>query len=78
MINNLIWHEWPIEKPEKETTDIGEEYLVELDWPYSRIAPLDYVKGDFWSGPMFSSTKWTNHVLRWAAMPILDTASTLT
>ena len=72
MIGELTWHEWPLEKPEKQTFDIGDEYLVELDWPYSRIAPMSYVKGDFWSS---GTHRWTNHVLRWAAMPTLDTES---
>ena len=71
MIGNLTWHEWPLEKPEKETTDIGEEYLVELDWPYSRIAPMSYVKGEWWSGERFNSYRWTNRILRLAAMPTM-------
>lgn len=67
----LVWHNWPIEKPEKETTDLGEEYLVELDWPYSRIAPLSYIHGQWWSGHYNCSTNWTSKVIRWAALPTL-------
>ncbi len=66
--STVTWHDVEQGLPEKGTTDIGEEYLVELDLGGERVvSAMNFVKDNFYGLSPF--TKWTDKVRKWAPMP---------
>jgi len=56
--------------PENETSDIGEEYIVLLRYPYEISIAASFVGGDWYTGHVGCSTRWTDKVTHWRPLPV--------
>ncbi len=75
----LAWIPVTERLPENETSDIGEEYLVLLRYPYEISIAASFVGGDWYTGHVGCSTRWTDKVTHWRPLPPHpDTASNRT
>ncbi len=61
----------PVEErlPEKDTLDIGDEYIVLLGYPYNRPVAMSFINGDWWTGYYNCSTRWTDKITHWMPLP---------
>ncbi len=52
--------------PDFETLDLGDEFLVKLEFPHEIVTtPASYIKGEWYCG----TTKYTRRVIAWQPMP---------
>ena len=62
----------PVEErlPEKEYSDIGDEVIVLLAYPYSRVATMKFGNDEFYSGGFGACVVyWTQYVTHWQPLP---------
>jgi uncharacterized small protein (DUF1192 family) len=56
--------------PEKNTTDLGEEYIVKLGGSYNIVCPMNYQDGEWYTGGWGTSrTRWNRVVTHWQPLP---------
>ena len=57
--------------PEKESKDLGEQYLVIVNPMFGKpiVAAMDFIKGEWFTGSFGCSTNWTKRVSYWQHLP---------
>ena len=59
--------------PIRNTTDLGEEYLVMLGHPYYKVCPMNFRDGRWFSGGWGTSiTYWDTYVTHYMYLPAPD------
>jgi len=56
--------------PEKSYSDLGDEKIVQIGYPFNRVVPMKFID-DRWFTGSYNMTDWTKYVVRWRELPQL-------